>query len=101
MGQFYYKFTAERVSYDTIFEAEITEGLRFMVGACIDHGDNVNRCDLIEIKLPSGEFDVLAEPISWMDDDLCERAVTEYQRDCRELRAAARYDDWLYWRDNR
>ena len=100
MGTFY-KFGDKCVSYDTIFEAEITEGLRFMVGACIDHGDNVNRCDLIEIKLPSGEFDVLAEPISWMDDDLCERAVTEYQRDCRESRAAARYDDWLYWRDNR
>lgn len=96
-----YKFGDKCVSYDTTFKAEITEGLTFLVGACIDHGDNVNRCDLIEIKLPSGEFDVLAEPISWMDDDLCERAVTEYQRDCRESRAVARYDDWLYWRDNR
>jgi hypothetical protein len=97
----YYQFTAERVTYNTTFEAEISEGLTFRVGACIDHGDNVNRCDLVEIKLPSGKFDALAEPISWMDDDLCNRAVTEYQSDRKESASLDRYQDRLEWERNR
>lgn len=95
------RFKTGKVSYDTTFEAEVTEGLYARIGACIDHGDNVNRCDIIEIKLPSGEMQSLDEPIIVYNTDIIDRAVTEYQRDCRESRAADRYDDWLYWRDNR
>ena len=92
-----YKFTAERVVYDTTFEAEVAEGLWFMVGACIDHGDNVNRCDLVEIKLPSGEFQVLGEPISWMDDDLCDRAVEQHQEASADWAAEDRLDRRRSW----
>lgn len=98
---FLYKFGDKCVNYDTTFDAYITEGLRFKVGACIDNGDNVNRCDLIEIELPSGKFVTLAEPISWMDDDLCNRAVEEYQRDCKEDASWNRYQDRLDWERNR
>ena len=87
------------MSYDVEFETEICEWIFGRVGACIDHWDNVNTCDLLAIRLPSGAWQHLDEPLVVEDDAICQLAVALYQEGVLENRATDRYEDWLAARD--
>ena len=87
------------MSYDCEFETEICEWIFGRVGACIDNWDNVNTCDLIAIRLPSGAWQHLDEPLVVEDDAICQLAVALYQEGVLENRATDRYEDWIAARD--
>ena len=87
------------MSYDCEFETEICEWIYGRVGACVDHWDNVNTCDLIAIRLPSGAWQHLDEPLVVEDDAICQLAVALYQEGVLENRATDRYEDWIAARD--
>ena len=87
------------MSYDCEFETEICEWIYGRVGACVDHWDNVNTCELIAIQLPSGAWQHLDEPLLVEDDAICQLAVALYQEGVLENRATDRYEDWLAARD--
>lgn len=87
------------MSYDVEFEAEICEWIYGRVGACIDHWDNVNTCDLLAVQLPSGAWQYLNEPLMVDNDGICQRAVELYQEGVLENRATDRYEDRLAARD--
>ena len=87
------------MSYDCEFETEICEWIYGRVGACVDHWDNVNTCELIAIQLPSGAWQHLDEPLMVEDDVICQLAVELYQSGVLENRATDKYEDWLAARD--
>ncbi len=88
------------MSYDVEFEAEICEWVFGRVGACIDHWDNVNTCDLLAVQLPSGAWQYLDEPLPVDGDEICQHAVELYQEGVRENRATDKYEDQQAWRDS-
>ena len=87
------------MSYDVEFETEICAWIYGLVGVCVDHWDNVNTCDLLAIRLPSGAWQHLDEPLVVEDDAICQLAVALYQEGVLENRATDRYEDWLAARD--
>ena len=75
------------MSYDVEFETEICAWIYGLVGVCVDHWDNVNTCDLLAIRLPSGAWQHLDEPLLVEDDAICQLAVALYQEGVLENRA--------------
>ena len=88
------------MSYDVEFETEICEWIYGRVGACVDHWDNVNTCDLIAIRLPSGAWQHLDEPLVVEDDAICQLAIEVYQSGVLENRATDKYEDQMAWRNS-
>ena len=87
------------MSYDVEFETEICAWIYGLVGVCVDHWDNVNTCDLLAIRLPSGAWQHLDEPLLVEDDAICQLAIEVYQSGVLENRATDKYEDWLAARD--
>ena len=88
------------MSYDVEFETEICAWIYGLVGVCVDHWDNVNTCDLLAIRLPSGAWQHLDEPRVVEDDAICQLAVALYQEGVLENRAIDRYEDQMAWRNS-